>query len=421
MSGHDEYRELGALAAIGQISASEHEDLSAHIRECTECREAYADYSRILRHDLPQANPARFRGKQSSLHPATDAELRERFLARARAHGAEFSQEVEPVDGRELAPDRKPAAAWGWKWALATGAAVVVIAAGLALPFALHDKKPVAAPATNAPVQVSQDATLRKQIDEAARKIAELNDELATLSARDSNLAGTLKERDARLAEAKRDLDRLSAALSQVRSENSTLTASRDRDQSVVADLKKQVQTLEGSNANSVAVMVELQDKIRLLNVALEQQSEKLIMERQLSLVSSDVRQLMGARNLHIIDVHDVNGAGRSAKSFGRVFYSEGQSLVFYAFDLPNGKLTPAKYNFQAWGQQEGQVQSVRNLGTFSVDDREQHRWVLKVSDSSLLRGIDSVFVTAEAVGDANLPRGKRILYAYLAPKPNHP
>ena len=87
MSGHDEFRELGALAAIGQITASEHEDLAAHVRECSECREAYADYSRILRQDLPQADPARFRSKQNSLHPATDAELRERFVARARVHG----------------------------------------------------------------------------------------------------------------------------------------------------------------------------------------------------------------------------------------------------------------------------------------------------------------------------------------------
>jgi len=144
-------------------------------------------------------------------------------------------------------------------------------------------------------------------------------------------------------------------------------------------------------------------------------------MESQLTSVSSDVRQLMGARNLHIIDVHDVNGAGKSAKSFGRVFYSEGQSLVFYAFDLPNGKLTPAKYHFEAWGQQEGQAQSVRNLGTFSIDDREQHRWVLKVGDASLLRGMDSVFVTAETLGDVNEPRGKRVLYAYLSGRPNHP
>jgi hypothetical protein len=95
--------------------------------------------------------------------------------------------------------------------------------------------------------------------------------------------------------------------------------------------------------------------------------------------------------------------------------------LVFYAFDLPSGRLTPAKYTFQAWGQRESVSHSVRNLGTFAVDDHEQRRWVLKVNDPKLLKGIDSVFVTAEALGDAGEPRGKKLLYAYIVGEPNHP
>jgi hypothetical protein len=417
MPGHDEFRELGALAAIGQITASEHENFSAHLRECPECREAYADYSRILRQDLPQADPARFRSKRTLLHPATDAERRERFLGRARAHGADFSPEVE----QRVTVDRKPAPILRTRFAMATAAAVLVITAGLTLAVALHERKATKAPHANFAPPVSQNQALGRQLDEATHKVAALSDEGSALSTQDGNLTSALKEKDLRLAEARRNLDRLSAELAQMQTQNSSLVAAREHDQSVVAELKNKVQALEGSNANSVAALVELQDKIGSLNAALEQQSEKVAMERQLASVSSDVRQLMGARNLHIIDVHDVNGTGKSAKSFGRVFYSEGQSLVFYAFDLPNGKLTPAKYHFQAWGQQEGQAQSVRNLGAFSIDDREQRRWVLKVSDASLLRGMDSVFVTAETVGDVSEPRGKRVLYAYLAGRPNHP
>lgn len=418
MSGHDEYRQLGALAAIGQITASEQEDLSAHLRECSECREVYADYARILRQDLPQANPGRFRTKQSSLHPASDAELRERFLARAQAHGADFSSEVEKrtaLGGRRLLRFRVP------QFTAAAVAAILAIAAGLTLSYALNSRKHIQEPRSSLATLTSQNESLQRELDQATSKVAALSNEFSELTKNDGGLAQTLNERGLRLAEAKHNIDRLSAELSQMRTQNSFLLAAREHDQSVVSDLREQVQTLQGSNANSVASMVELQDKIRSLNVALEERSEKLAMERQLASASSDVRQLMGARQLHIIDVHDVNGAGKSAKSFGRVFYSEGQSLVFYAFDLPNGKLAPARYHFQAWGQQEGQAQSVRNLGTFSIDDREQHRWVLKISDASLLREMDSVFVTAETVGDANEPRGKRLLYAYLAGKANHP
>ena len=417
MPSHDEFRELGALAAIGQITASEHEDLAVHLRECSECREAYADYSRILRQDLPQADPARFRSKQSSLHPATDAELRERFVARARAHGADFSPEVEGT----IRVDRKRVRLLRMRFAVATAAAALAIAAGFTFAFVLREKKTTEAPSANVAALRFQNESLQREFDEATNKVAALSNQVSTLSENDRTLDGDLKEKEASLAEAKRDVDRLSVELAQLRTRNSTLVAEREHEQSVAAELRNRVQTLEGSNANAVAAMVELQDKIHSLNAAVEQQSTKLSMERQLTSVSSDVRQLMGARNLHIIDVHDVNGTGRSAKSFGRVSYSEGESLVFYAFDLPNGKLTPSKYQFQAWGQQEGQAHSVRNLGTFSIDDREQHRWVLKVSDAALLRGMDSVFVTAETVRDVNEPRGKRVLYAYLAGRPNHP
>jgi len=45
----------------------------------------------------------------------------------------------------------------------------------------------------------------------------------------------------------------------------------------------------------------------------------------------------------------------------------------------------------------------------------------LKVTDPTLLTGIDSVFVTAESLGDAKRPRGTKILYAYIGGQPNHP
>jgi hypothetical protein len=49
--------------------------------------------------------------------------------------------------------------------------------------------------------------------------------------------------------------------------------------------------------------------------------------------VGRDVYDLMGVRSLHIIDVRDANGAGKNQKFFGRIFYTEGKSLIFYVFD----------------------------------------------------------------------------------------
>jgi hypothetical protein len=138
--------------------------------------------------------------------------------------------------------------------------------------------------------------------------------------------------------------------------------------------------------------------------------------------IGRDVRDLMGARNLHIIDVHDANGAGKDQKSFGRAFYTEGKSLIFYAFDLDDKKVVNANYTYKAWGERLGQPASVKSLGMLYVDDRAQRRWLLKVDNPRQLAEINSVFVTLEPRnGNGDKPKGKRILYAFLGGEANHP
>jgi hypothetical protein len=117
----------------------------------------------------------------------------------------------------------------------------------------------------------------------------------------------------------------------------------------------------------------------------------------------------MAARNLHIIDVYDFDGRGKRDKSFGRVFYTEGKSLIFYAFDLAQ-KGPASNVSFQAWGQREGAGTLTRNLGVFHVDDGMQKRWVLRVDD-----------VTVEPAPGRDKPSGKKLLYAYLGTQANHP
>jgi hypothetical protein len=175
------------------------------------------------------------------------------------------------------------------------------------------------------------------------------------------------------------------------------------------------------SDKDSVdAVLVDQQIKINELAAQVKEEEDLAEGERQLTAVAKDVRELMGARNLHILDVSDVDGNGRSKKSFGRVFLVEGKSLIFYAFDLGD-RGNPAKVSFQAWGQLEGRQNVAKNLGVFYVDDHAQKRWVLKVSDPEKLTAINSVYVTVEPLGGANKPSGKKLLYAYLGTQANHP
>ena len=143
-------------------------------------------------------------------------------------------------------------------------------------------------------------------------------------------------------------------------------------------------------------------------------------MERQLLAAGRDVRDIMGARQLHIVDVHDSDSKGKDRLAFGRIFYSEGRQLVFYAFDLNEAKIQNAKHTFQVWGQQEGSTGPARSLGFLISDDKTQKRWALKVSDAQLLKEVDSVFVTLEPAAGGKQPSGQKMLYAYLG-EANHP
>jgi hypothetical protein len=157
----------------------------------------------------------------------------------------------------------------------------------------------------------------------------------------------------------------------------------------------------------------EISDQLRIANATLD-------MERQLAAAGRDIRELMVARQLHVVDVRDTDANGKPSQAFGRVFLTEGKSLMFYAFDLNDGKASTAKARFQVWGEELGQNKSMHSLGFLYLDDKAPKRWSLKVENPSLLSEINSVFVTVSPAGGDNRPSGQRLLYAYLG-KPNHP
>jgi hypothetical protein len=412
MSGHEHYLELGALAAIGQISADEDRELTQHLLECHECRDAYSDYSAILHSHLPNASPVRFRLKKELAPTASPGDIRDRFLARARSEGADFSPEVEAV-----ARNSRPARFTVGFHHLALATTAVIVVAGItasAIYWNRNVRSRESATLAQENRELSDQLTAAKQAPKTV--IVERADRSAEQRVAQLQSQADLLRR--RLSESTGRAQKIEATLQALQTDNNTLSSAHRRDQTEIQELQKQLAREEYTSASTIAALVEAQDKIKALNARIGEDSQRLAMEQQLSGASSDVRQLMGARNLHIIDVHDVNASGKSKKSFGRVFYSEGQSLVFYAFDLPTSK---AKYFFKAWGQTEANERFVHDLGVFSIDDHEQRRWVLKVNDARLLKGVDSVFVTAEVSGDVAAPRGQRVLYAYLAGQANHP
>ncbi len=129
----------------------------------------------------------------------------------------------------------------------------------------------------------------------------------------------------------------------------------------------------------------------------------------------------MGARDLYIGEVYDVARDGQTQKPYGRLFYTKGKSLVFYAYDLDEQAGIKSASTFQAWGSRGLDKQQATSLGIFYEDNGAKKRWVLKFDDPKKLEQINAVFVTVEPNGGSHKPSGKPLLFAYLKVDPNHP
>jgi hypothetical protein len=144
--------------------------------------------------------------------------------------------------------------------------------------------------------------------------------------------------------------------------------------------------------------------------------------ERDLKSAKSEMGELAASRNLHIVDVYDADPNGKRQRSFGRVFYIEDQSLVFYAYDLDDTGRFKSNVVFHVWGGKAGGKEVTHSLGILRKDDSGQNRWAMTFDDPNVLAQINSVFVTAESASKhTDQPQGKKVLYAYFGSPANHP
>ena len=164
-----------------------------------------------------------------------------------------------------------------------------------------------------------------------------------------------------------------------------------------------------------------LEAKVTDLNQLLYDRETTIDQQQELLAHDGDIRDLMGARDLYIAEVYDVEGTGETTKPYGRVFYTKGKSLIFYAYDLDQQSGVKYASTFQAWGQRGPDRQQALNLGVFYVDNASKKRWVLRFDDPKTLAQIDAVFVTVEPNGGSQKPSNKSLLFASLHVGPNHP
>jgi len=186
-------------------------------------------------------------------------------------------------------------------------------------------------------------------------------------------------------------------------------------------DLRKRITETEAVLASQDRRTQELQNELQSTR-GLEQDRDEQRDVADQQLAKGQLSDLVTARNLHIVDVYDADGGGRRKPSFGRVFYVEGKSLLFYAYDLQDTRQAKAKVVFHVWGGRAGTKEVTHSLGILRNQDAKQCLWTMTFDDPSVLAEINSVFVTAESASRRDLmPHGKKVLYAYLGNPPNHP
>ena len=436
---HQEWLELCALANSGALEPAERERLRIHLASCPQCRVALMEFQDISREAMPLVADAFHDLDDEDPEPA-DGSSWDTTAAREKLLAAFDQPEPSPIPipsprmrrprprWASIAPRMATAAAillavgWGayqlGKRSIAPPQAVAIPRPGRAdnlrqVDSLLREKDQLdhqlqAQLQARLQAETDQFATLEKQVGEDQKQIGLLQKRLEDSQSESSSALAARTNAEQQLETTAQDRDSLNAKLQAAQASYQTvedelekLKAQRQRDQLQYASLEVEVNELKG--------------RLQEAETRAKDESQYLASDR-------DIRDLIGARNLYIADVTDLDPNGNRRAPFGRVFYTKGKSLIFYAFDLEEQPKAQLTSTFQAWARQGSDEAKPISLGILYMDSEQNRRWILRTEDPKLLDRIHTVFVTLEPRGGSQKPTGRPLLFAYLSSQaPNHP
>jgi hypothetical protein len=434
---HDEFLELCAISTSGQLTEEERQKLQQHLAVCPSCREALREYESIVDQAVPSIAAGE---KLDDIDPGpgwSQKQAEKRFLDRLAGQEeikseASWNRTATRVSGSPS--QRFPLAndsAWSHMWLLYAAGILLFVALSLfSYRVGLHRGSDMArlAPPTALQPTTQDQTSLEEQLSDAGHERA-----LAHLQ---------IAQRDKTIADLRRQLSHESDEINQMRAAQEKLENSLRSDSANQAEVTQQraeltekLKVAEGTSRELQAKLDSLaqqsaQDALRAnasgarvndLTKLLQDREAELEQQDQLLAHDRDIRELMGARDLYIAEVYDVGGTGETKKPYGRIFYTRGKSLIFYAYDLDQQSELKRASSFQAWGRRGPDRQQAVKLGIFYEDNASRKRWIMKCNDPKTLAQIDAVFVTVEPGGGSHKPSSKTLLFAYLKVNPNHP
>jgi hypothetical protein len=441
MDSHEKYLELCAASTAGELSGEEERTLEEHLAVCASCREAKHRFEMTVQRVVPALadDLASHTGGSDTSWSVEKAEAA--FFKRLKADQnsnrladkVPTKAETEPT-GRRLAyrPSRIPLAELWMPFA-----ACVLLAIALGIVAYRSGEKRVG--------DKSQEINAKTDVS-----VSSLEEQISDFGHEKTQLLSKLAEDDEAIRDLKRDVAKQDDEIRRLRQPNDAIVVqSKEADQKAPANGRVEASSREADLVAAQTSLQELQAKANALSQqreeaakraesleakvseltqlardreqALDKQQTEVVKQQELLDHDRDIRELMGARDLYIAEVHDISGNGRADKTYGRVFYTKGKSLIFYAYDLDAQPGVRDASSFQAWGRRGPDKEQALNLGIFYEDNASKKRWVLKAEDPRTLSDIDAVFVTVEPNGGSHHPSGKQLLFAYLRVTPNHP
>ena len=130
------------------------------------------------------------------------------------------------------------------------------------------------------------------------------------------------------------DLHNKDAGAQDLAQQQAELKQKFDAAQANAQALQQKLDALSKHSSEDQARAGQLTLKVKDLTQALHDRDAALDQKDELLAKDRDIRELMGARDLYVAEVYDVARTGETQKPYGRVFYTKGKSLIFYAYDL---------------------------------------------------------------------------------------
>ncbi len=416
---------------VGELPGEEKTSSESHLADCSECRLRVEQFREILRQGLPSI---------------ADEAVEDLAIAGLPWSFEEGESRLYAAIGQDCAPPIKSDHAIGHSGRLRSkalkgwfGAGIFrpnlpfasVVVASIVLAFGLGTE--MYRLGLNRGLQVSQrrdrapigDRALQMEIDKLVREREAIQINVTEREVVISALRGQVREQQ-------RQNDALEASLKSAsqEAEDQTQRISAQRDdlarkleeqQAVLASAQKKAETLQQAGTSDALRVVSLENQIQQMSQLFKDKDGTIDEQQRMLAADRDIRDLMSARDLYIAEVYDVGGNGKRKKPYGRVFYTKGKSLIFYAYDLDQQPGVKNANSFQAWGLRGPDRNSALSLGVMYADNSTNKRWVLRFDDPKALAEINAVFVTVEPNGGSRVPQGQQVLFAYLKEEPNHP